>query len=293
MPTPSTTRLDYGNPLGWAEYVAAPQGSITCDAYGLVQSQLVFTVDSADEQIVNVLNTASFANAPYPYNIGIEMTAYKYAISFQPGGVATVTIDFVGIKRESGITDCQITGVSNTTAQPIETHPNFTVVTDDTIGNQSPTQILAGPPSQPSSNPNKPIFIPSGDVYAPWRFDGFGLAADGTRNRKAGIRHFLRPMYSVRGVVFFNRAQGYRAAAMTNGVGRTLSNEDDMFKLITPNDILGALSPDLCLLTAANAECIGSPDYYGAIKVTYDIMIGGELGWDSDIYGPMASAIFG
>jgi hypothetical protein len=292
MPTPSTTRLSYGNPLTWGDYAVAPQGTVTCDAFGLVQSQLVFTVDSADAEIVNVLNTAKFANAPYPFNIGIDMNAYKYAISFQPGGISNVTIDFVGINRESGITDCQISGVSTTTAQAIETHPNFTIVTDDTIGEGSATQILAGPPSQPSSNPNKPIFIPSGDIYAPWRFDGFGLAADGTRNRKAGIRQYLRPMYSVRGVVFFNKAQGFRAGIMTQGVGRTLNNEEDMFKLITPGDILGALAPEFCLLTAANAECIGTPEFYGAIKVTYDIMIGGETGWDSDIYGPMEQSIF-
>jgi hypothetical protein len=99
-------------------------------------------------------------------------------------------------------------------------------------------------------------------------------------------------MYSVRGVVFFNKSQGFRAGIMTQGVGRTLHNEEDMFKLITPGDILGALAPEFCLLTAANAECIGTPEFYGAIKVTYDIMIGGETGWDSDIYGPMEQSIF-
>jgi hypothetical protein len=99
-------------------------------------------------------------------------------------------------------------------------------------------------------------------------------------------------MYSVRGVVFFNKAQGFRAGIMTQGVGRTLHNDEDMFKLITPGDILGALAPEFCLLTAANAECIGTPEFYAAIKVTYDIMIGGETGWDSDIYGPMEQTIF-
>jgi hypothetical protein len=203
-----------------------------------------------------------------------------------------MTIDFMGVARGIGYTDAQITGVSNTTAQPIETHPNFTLVTDPTIGDGSLTQILAGPPAAPSSNPNKPIFIPSGDAFAPWRFDGFGLPADGTRNKKAGIRHFLRPMYSVRGMMFFNKEQGFRAGIMTNAVGRTLKTTGDMFKLITPGDILGALSPELCLLTAANAECIGTPDDYAGIKVVYDIMIGGELGWDPDVYGPMADTIF-
>jgi len=290
MPEPSITRLNYGNEL-LAPGELTFSGSIVLDAFGLAQAQLTYTIDSANSNLTDTIDMVSMG-INYPYDVGFEMKSHKYAIALQPGGVATMTIDFMGIARGVGYTDAQISGVSTTTAQPIETHPNFTIVTDPTIGDQSATQILAGPPAAPSSNPNKPIFIPSGDALAPWRFDGFGLPANGTRNPKAGIRQFLRPMYSVRGVIFFNTNEGYRSAYMTNGVGRTLKTEGDMFKLITPNDVLGALSPELCLLTAANAECIGTPDNYAGIKVVYDIMIGGGTGWDSDIYGPMDTAIF-
>lgn len=290
MPEPSITRHDHGNEL-IAPGELTFSGSIVLDAFGLAQAQLTYTIDSANNNLTDAIDMVSMG-IDYPYDVGFEMKSHKYAIALQPGGVATMTIDFMGIARGSGYTDAQISGVSTTTAQPIETHPNFTIVTDPTIGNQSATQILAGPPAAPSSNPNKPIFIPSGDALAPWRFDGFGLPANGTRNPKAGIRQFLRPMYSVRGVIFFNTNEGYRTAYMTNGVGRTLKTEGDMFKLITPNDVLGALAPELCLLTAANAECIGTPDNYAGIKVVYDIMIGGGTGWDSDIYGPMDTAIF-
>lgn len=285
MPQPSSTRKDYGNPLE-AIGVPSPAGAINIDAFGLAQAQLVYTVDSSNSSLTDTIDMVSMG-LPYPYDLAFEMRSYKYAFAFQPGGIATLTIDYMGVARGVGYTDAQITGVSTTTAQPIETHPNFTIITDSTIGG-----ILAGPPANPSTNPNKPIFIASGEPTAPWRFDGFGLPADGTRNKKAGIRQFLRPMYSVRGMMFFNKEEGYRVASMTNGVGRTLNNQNDMFKLITPNDVLGALSPDLCLLTAANAECIGTPDEYAGIKVVYDIMIGGELGWDSDIYGKMPSGIF-
>jgi hypothetical protein len=54
--------------------------------------------------------------------------------------------------------------------------------------------------------------------------------------------------------------------------------------LITPNDAVGALAPEICLLTAANVEVIGQPDNVAGIKVVYDIMVGGDSGWDSDIY---------
>lgn len=290
MPEPSITRLNYGNEL-LAPGVPTASGSIVIDAFGLAQAQLVLSLDSADNNLTDTIDMVSMG-IDYPYDVGFPMKSHKYAIAFQPGGVATLTIDYMGVARGIGYTDAQISGVSTTTAQPIETHPNFTIVTDPTIGDGSPTQILAGPPAAPSSNPNKPIFIPSGDAYAPWRFDGFGLPANGARNPKAGIRQFLRPMYSVRGVIFFNKEEGYRSGIMTNGVGRTLKTVGDMHKLITPGDILGALSPELCLLTAANAECIGTPDNYAGIKVVYDIMIGGGTGWDSDIYGPMADSIF-
>jgi hypothetical protein len=290
MPDPSITRLDYGKDLV-APGELTPSGSIVIDAFGLAQAQLTYTIDSANNNLTDMIDMVSMG-IEYPYDVGFPMKSHKYAISLQPGGIATMTIDYMGVARGIGYTDAQISGVSTTTAQPIETHPNFTIVTDDTIGNASPTQILGGPPAAPSSNPNKPIFIPSGDAYAPWRFDGFGLPANGSRNPKAGIRQFLRPMYSVRGVIFFNKEEGYRAGIMTNGVGRTLANPNDMHKLITPNDILGALAPELCLLTAANAECIGTPDDYAGIKVVYDIMIGGGTGWDSDIYGPMPDSIF-
>lgn len=290
MPDPSPTRLNYGNEL-LAPGELTPSGSIVIDAFGLAQAQLVYSIDSANSNLTDMIDMVSMG-IPYPYDVGFEMRSHKYAIALQPGGVATMTIDFMGVARGIGYTDAQISGISSTTAQPIETHPNFTIVTDETIGEGSATQILAGPPSFPSTNPNNPIFVPLGDAQAPWRFDGFGLNANGTRNPKAGIRQFLRPMYSVRGVVFFNKENGFRAGIMSKGVGRTLFNDADVFKLITPQDAIGALSPGICLLTAANIECIGTPDEYAGMKVVYDIMIGGSMGWDSDIYGPMEQSIF-
>jgi hypothetical protein len=287
------TRKDYGDPLE-AIGVRQPSGAINIDAYGLAQAQLTYALDSASSNLTDAIDMVSMG-INYPDNLGFSMKSYKYAITSSIGSVSMLTIDYMGVARGIGYTDAQITGVSNTTAQPIETHPNFTIVTDETIGAGSSTRILGGIPVSPTpnmTNKNYPIFMPLADVLAPWRFDGFGLPADGTRNKKAGIRHYLRPMYNVRGMIIFGPDSGYHAAKMTNGVGRVLSTSGDMHKLITPGDVLGALSPDLCLLTAANAESIGTPDNYAGIKVVYDIMIGGDLGWDYDIYGPIVGGIF-
>ena len=283
----ATTRKSYGDSLD-AIGVRQPSGLINIDAFGLAQAQLTFALDSSPGNLTDAIDMVSMGIA-YPDDVGFDMKSYKYSITSSPGNVSMLTIDYMGVARGIGYTDAQITGVSNTTAQPIETHPNFTVITDTTIPSSGP---LGGKPARPSDNKNKPIFSPTGDIEAPWRFDGFGLPSDGTRNIKAGIRHYLRPMYNVRGMIVFGPNAGFRAAAMTNGVGRLLSSNADMFKLITPGDILGALSPNLCLLTAANAECIGTPSDYAGIKVVYDIMIGGDLGWDEEIYGPIVGGIF-
>jgi len=288
MPTPSTTRLDYGDSLATVPGIVSSPGSINVDAFGLTQAQVVYSFDSSDPTLTNMISSFTMG-VDYPYSLGFEMRSHKYSFNLLPGGVGTLTVDYMGVARGVGNTDCQITGVSNTTAQPIETHPNFTIITDSTIISNGP---LGGKPAQPSTNKNKPIFIPSSDYLSPWRFDGFGLPADGTRNIKAGIRQYLRPMYSVRGIVFFNKQNAFKAAIMTNGVGRTLFSAADMAKLITPASILGAQDFKTCLLTAANAECIGTPDEPAGIKVVYDIMLGGDLGWDPEIYGPMAQSIF-
>lgn len=289
----TSTRHDFGNTLlnpGQRQ----PSGTITQDAFGLIQAQLTFALDSDPANIKAALIYYT-AGVDYPDDIGFPLKSYKCHVASAKGGVSMLTVDYMGVGRLDGYTDPQITGVANTTAQPIETHPNFSAVTDTTIGTSSPTQLLAGkPPGAKATNGNNPIFVPTTTVPVQYQFAGFGATQEGSTaiNKKAGIRQFLRPMVNIRGVIFFDSATGDKAAIMTNGVGRTLKTDADMFKLISPGDIIGALSHEYCLLTSANAECIGKPGNYASIKVTYDIMIAGELGWDGDIYGPMSTSIF-
>lgn len=278
----------YGNELA-SPGVRQSKGTITFDAYGLVQAQLSFALDSDPLNIADALEWYS-NGVEHPDDLGFTLKSYKGTITSQVGNVSIITVDYMGINRVSGHTDAQITGPANTTAQPIETHPNFTKVTDPTISEN----ILAGTPDNPRNNAIFTLAPPQPNGTQQFTFGGFGVAKTdtGTPNKKAGIRQFLRPMVCVRGQIFFDPANGFRSALMVQGVGRTLNGTGDLFTLITPNDAIGALSPQICLLTNATPEPIGKPDNYCAIKVTYDIMIGGEIGWDSDIYGKMQEPIF-
>lgn len=285
MPTPSITRKDYGNDLAVA--TPLPIGSVTVDGFGLAQAQLSHTVDSTDANLGAYL--ASFADGEsYPYNLGFTMKSYKVSASFGKGGVATLVVDYMGVRPESGYTKPQITGIATSTAQPIEAHPNFTKVTKEWSG----ATVLAGYPPANLVGNNKPIFVQSTDAYATWTFRGFGLRTDGEVNIKAGIRQYLAPLATVRGQIFLGPSNANTAAAFLSNVGKRLKNDD--VNALVIDQITGALESvgeNYALLSAANAECIGNPDDPAAIKVTYDIMVGGEIGWDPDIYAPADSIL--
>jgi hypothetical protein len=261
---------------------ALPAGSISLDAFGLAQAQLSYTVNSADADLGSYL--ASFAaGEDYPYSVGVTMKSYKVTAALGKGGVATLTVDYMGVQG-GDYTKPQVTGVATSTAQPIEAHPNFTKVTKEWSG----ATALAGYPPSNLVTANKPIFIQSTDPYATWTFRGFGLKTDGEVNIKAGIRQYLAPLATVRGQIFLGPSKLDSSAAFVTAVGQRLTN-DDLDKLVAPSSLVGAIASvnqNYALLSAANCECIGNPDNPAAIKVTYDIMIGGEIGWDRDIYAP-------
>lgn len=293
MPDPSLPLPQYyGDELA-SPGKRQPSGAFHLDAFGLAQAQLTFAIDSDPANLTDVIDTYQ-TGVDYPDDLGFTMRSYKYAITSSIGNVSMLTVDYMGVARVSGWTDAQITGVASTTAQPIETHPAFSQAVSIPGGGSHPA--LAGTPSSPV---NDAIFVlspPQPSGITQFSFGGFGVSKDGTPNKKAGIRQFLRPMLNVRGQIFFNQANAYKSAAMVQNIGKTLYNSADMNILITPNDAVGALSPEICLLTNASVEAIGYPGGDGSgiagIKVVYDIMVGGDSGWDSDIYWKADSAIF-
>lgn len=280
MPAPSNARKSYGNDL--QAPTPQPVGTVSVDGFGLAQAQLTYTVDSSDVNINGVI--AQFSEGEnYPYDLGFSMKSYKVTTSFGKGGVANVVVDFMGVRSFNGYTKPQVTGIATSTAQPIEAHPNFTKVTSEAAGGV----VLAGYPPSNLVNDNKPIFVQSTDPYATWTFRGFGLRTDGEVNIKAGIRQYLAPLATLRGQIFLGPGASSSASTFLQSVGKRLTNAD-VSKLVQPSNLAGALESEdenYALLSAANAECIGDPDNLAAIKVTYDIMVGGEIGWDKDIYG--------
>jgi len=281
------TRVDYGNNLEFA--IRQPTGQIEVDAYGLAQAQLTFAVDSAPTTLTYILADYK-TGKDYPDNLGFTMRSYRYRITSQKGGVSMMAVDYIGIARESGYTDPHIQGVVNTSAQPIETHPNFTKIQDSSIS----SNVLAG---VPSARFNDAIFAPTADAttgVVQYQFKGFAVSTDATVvNRKAGVRQYLKPMTTVRGTMYFNTTAAGAAEKLSASIGRYLQSGDAQ-TLIKPWIVYGVVYGSRWMVTAANIEPIGTPEDTEApiVKVTYDLMYGGLLGWDPDIYG-QAESIFG
>ena len=282
-------RTDFGNNL-INPGLRQPTGNLTIDAYGLAQAQLTFAVDSSVMNLTDVIDTYEMG-VPYPDDLGFTMMSYKCHITLEKAGVAMLTVDYIGVSRGIGYTDAQITGVANTQAQPIETHPNFTVITAPAIS----SNILAGSPT--GTRYNQAIFnqIPQTPPNPPqFNFAGFGVGSGSSPNPKAGVRQYLRPMVNIRGQIFFDYNNLARAKAIAGAVGWLVPSDSDLQKMVTP------LIPPVngykkALITSANLEGIGTPDpvHLPVMKVTYDLLIANDsLGWDTDIYGVWPTSFF-
>lgn len=280
------TSIKYGNDL--MTVVKQPSGNIHLDAYGLAQAQVTYAFDTSN---MTAVITQCNAGLTYPSDIGIVMKSYKYSFSSAKANVTMLTADFMGIARTGGYTDAQITGVSTTTSQPIETHPNFTNRTDTTIGDSS-NPIAGTPPQAGGVNYNDAIFteIPNSNPRQ-FTFGGFGVQTDITKapNKKAGIRQFLRPMMTLRGQMFFDYSKASNVNNFRNTVGRTFNSTGDVAILISP--LITGSDAGRYLLSACNIEVLGKPTNAAGIKVTYDILFSPYV-WDSDIYGKGQTSIF-
>jgi hypothetical protein len=287
----SSTLIKYGNDLTDIANTIQPGRTMHIDAYGLAQAQVTYAVDTSQLSTYIDILEASIVH-PDSDTFGFTMRSYKYSYAIGKGSVTMITVDFAGIDRSSGYTDAQINGVSTSSAQPIETHPNFTKKTDSTIGTTE--DPLAG---TPGATFNNAIFNPveNSTGVIQHTFGGFGVQINptGAPNKKAGVRQFLRPMQTFRGQMFFEPSKSLNISYMLQTIGRTFNNDTDVQKLLAPFTNTTIYAKDKCLLTAVNVETVGSPvsGRVCAFKVNYDIMYTPYV-WDSDIYGNGQNAIF-
>jgi len=112
-------RVSQGNSL--STVMLQPGAKFADDGYGLITGTCVFKADQTASIGGTITRGSACPIAAYNY-----CTTHKYSVSLDNLGVATYTVDYVGIYPSFGtMTDPQITGSQGLTSENITAHPNF------------------------------------------------------------------------------------------------------------------------------------------------------------------------
>jgi len=196
--------------------VQQPGAKISDDGYGLLTATVVWKAD-ATAALGSVVNRGS--TCP----IDANCKAHKYSIVYDALGVATLTVDYVGIDGGATMTDPQITGSQGLTSEHITTHPNFFQLATGFAG-----APIAGVGTGSLATPAYPAVAGSSSTeYAGNNGATFeaatGRAFKGFKKPKFndfyGKTSYLAPQCSIAGV-FYTSSSG-KVIDLRNAVGKT------------------------------------------------------------------------
>lgn len=112
-------RVSQGNSL--STVMLQPGAKFADDGYGLITGTCVFKADQTASIGGTITRGSSCPITAFNY-----CTTHKYSVSLDNLGIATYTVDYVGIYPSFGtMTDPQITGSQGLTSENITAHPNF------------------------------------------------------------------------------------------------------------------------------------------------------------------------
>jgi hypothetical protein len=113
-------RQDYGNPL--TAPVQQPGAKLSNDGYGLLTATVVWKANTDND--LSVGNRGSTC----PIGPSGALTAHKFGVTYDNLGVATITVDYIGIDPtvNGGVyTNPQVAASNGLTSENITANPNF------------------------------------------------------------------------------------------------------------------------------------------------------------------------
>lgn len=209
--------------------VQQPGGKISNDGYGLLTATVVWKADES-AALGSVVNRGS--TCPLDGNCN----AHRYSIVYDALGIATLTVDYVGIDGGASSTDPQITGSQGLTSESITTHPNFFELATGFSG--SP---IAGVGTGSLATPNYPAVAGVSDQYE----GNNGATFEAATGRKFlgfrksqykdfyGKTNYLAPQCSLSGV--FYTSSSAMVNNHRNAVGKTSGNGTFAGKNLVPS----------------------------------------------------------
>lgn len=274
-------RIDKGNALTTA--MLQPGAKFQTDGYGLVTGTLVFREDQGG-------SSAFLARGqPCPISAFSFCNVHKAATSIDALGLATYTVDYVGISATDGVssalTKCQITGSQGLTSENITTHPNFFELASGFSGTP-----IAGVGSGTIAAPVYPAVAGT----TPTEYEGNnGATFELAKGRKFlgfkkpefkdfyGKSSYLAPQTSFSGH-FYTTSTG-NVTGMRDRVGKTSGSNTFNSIALVPAYIGTAFvngSKHQLLLAQVSFE-----DYGNLYKVSYEVRYNRE-GYVASVYAP-------
>jgi hypothetical protein len=254
--------------------------TVTGDGFGLITSTTKFKCDHTASL------TAFVARGnPHPDTAYTFLKIHKYSISWDTLGLATVTIDYVGLDpsiNSGNFTIPNTTGANGLTAENISTHPNFFVAQSGYLG------AIAGAAPYTQDSPDnlaptvngRPAYLGlNGSCFEKengGRFIGF---VDPSYKQFYGKTQYLATTTTFTGTIYVKEeAQVIDILSYLNKA--TATTAWGTWDLLPDWATVGTASGvgNKNLLSQVNVESYGT-----LFKVTYEIRFS-DRGWDVDVY---------
>lgn len=274
-------RINQGNALSTA--MLQPGAKFQTDGYGLVTGTLVFKEDQGGSSAFLARGSAC------PVSAFSFCKVHKATTSLDALGLATYTVDYVGITASDGVssslTKSQVTGSQGLTSENITAHPNFFELATGFSGTPIAgvgTGTLATPaytaktdvtPTEYEGNNGSRFAAVTGN-----KFLGFKVAANKTLYGKT---NYLAPQTSFAGH-FYTTVEA-TVQGMLARVGKTSGTNQFNSVALLPSYAgttftVGGLNQ--LLLAQVSVE-----DYASLYKVTYEVRFNRD-GYNASVYAP-------
>ena len=291
-------RQDYGTPL--TAPVQQPGGKLSNDGYGLLTATVVWKA--------NTDNDLSVGNRGSTCPINAACHAHKFGVTYDNLGVATITVDYIGIDptvNDGVYTNPQVSTSNGLTSENITTNPNFFDAGGDgydgVIAGRTYTQSPLGPLVEIKNTADYINIITGSTIIKVnkkqsyvgqngacfedvngGRFIGF---VDSTFKHLYGKTNYLAPQSSFSG--HFYTTEPAEVQNMLSYLGTT-SRDNDWSSVLPPiiPDYAGTTwvssapngSFNQLLLSQVNVE-----DYGNLYKVNYEVRYSVQ-GWSDKVY---------
>lgn len=273
-------RVSQGNSL--SSPINQPGAKASVDGYGLITVTATFKVDQSYD--FDLLGGRGVA-CPIPQYA--QCDAHKYSATFDALGIATLTVDYVGIDLNvnSGLrTNPQVSGSQGLTAENITTHPNFFELATGFSGSPIAgvgTGTLSAPVYTATPGPNNSTeYVGNNgatfEQVSGKSFKGFKVAQ---YKDFYGKTSYLAPQTSFAG--FFYTSQSSHVTGLIERVGKTSGTRS--FNSI---DLLPSYMGSTFTVSSKNQLLlaqVSTEDFGSLYKVNYEIRYNRD-GYPSAVY---------